>query len=331
MKLVDQYIHVIGEKLPLKTRKDIKEELRTLLLDEIESNYGTSPTNEQIFETIKSYGNPTEVAARYNGDKPVIAPGLKELYFMLLKIILGAISIAFTTIFFVELFTNVAASVPNAVPLKELFLRILKIPLQVFSAYTGAIGMVSLVFVAISYFNNNIKVDTDWNPGDLQDVEIDEKKPSIVENIFSVLFGVIFIVLVLFFPEIISRCEDLFFSVSINLSHRINIEAFKTYGILFSFIVALDILAILVDKLTIKKTSLGLFYKMLVSTLSIIIVTFMLLDSDLYTNYTGIIGFKTIFLISLFGSIVELLSNVVKTIKYYLNKTSLKASLSCDK
>lgn len=40
MKLLEQYIYAIGKKLPYKSRNEIKMELKSAFLDELEAKYG---------------------------------------------------------------------------------------------------------------------------------------------------------------------------------------------------------------------------------------------------------------------------------------------------
>ena len=40
MKLIDRYVHEVGRYIPRRQRGDILEELRSLLVDTLEDNYG---------------------------------------------------------------------------------------------------------------------------------------------------------------------------------------------------------------------------------------------------------------------------------------------------
>ena len=96
MRIIEQYITAIRAFLPLKGRADITNELRSLLLDEIEGTYGKTPSEDDVKNAIKSFGNPFEVASRYKNKLPVIAEGLKEFYFLIIIILTGAMGIVFT-------------------------------------------------------------------------------------------------------------------------------------------------------------------------------------------------------------------------------------------
>jgi hypothetical protein len=43
MKLIEQYLRAISYNLPLSKRKDVVEELRSLMMDEIEQRFGAEP------------------------------------------------------------------------------------------------------------------------------------------------------------------------------------------------------------------------------------------------------------------------------------------------
>ena len=55
MKLVEKYVHAVGQKLPLKGREDTKKELKSLILDEIEEKYGDNPKEEDIKKARERY------------------------------------------------------------------------------------------------------------------------------------------------------------------------------------------------------------------------------------------------------------------------------------
>ncbi len=64
MKIVELYMRGIETKLSWKSRKDITEELQSLLMDQIDASYGEDPTEDEVKTAITEFGSPGTVAAR---------------------------------------------------------------------------------------------------------------------------------------------------------------------------------------------------------------------------------------------------------------------------
>ncbi|HOC28556.1 MAG TPA: hypothetical protein PKH40_02635, partial [Treponemataceae bacterium] len=108
MKLIDQYIQAIGSKLPLKGRADIKRELESLIMEDIESRYGNDPSEKEVLEALRAFGSPQSVALRYTEHHAAISPKLTPLYLMLIQIVPGAIAIAFAVVTIIKAVTGEA-------------------------------------------------------------------------------------------------------------------------------------------------------------------------------------------------------------------------------
>lgn len=309
MKIIDQYIHAIGQKLPMKGREDIKKELHSLLLDDIESRYGSNPSEEQVKEVITAFGKPGEAARRYTGENPVIAPALREFYFMILAIMLGAMAIAFVTVYLVQLFTG---DPQTAEPLKAL----LKVPLNVFNAFLSGTGSVTLIFILITRFNRGKDLDReeDWTPDSLKSIVLDTDTQSKGESIFSIIILGVLIILMNLYPELLTRAEDLFLRSGLALGHRINIESFRVYILILSFLWAAEIgyngmlLYRSTNSRRLKAAQMG------INLASMAVHGFMIGDSRLYLDSTGLIGFKIIFIIVLVVETAELLVQAGKMV-----------------
>lgn len=66
--IIEDYINKVAAKLPRKIRNDVGLELRTLLIEQLQSaaqNAGRSPDSEMAMNILRRFGRPNEVAARY--------------------------------------------------------------------------------------------------------------------------------------------------------------------------------------------------------------------------------------------------------------------------
>lgn len=307
MKIIEQYVYETGRRLPAKDRAETVQELRSLLLDEMEKRFGPDPTEEQVKEVIAGFGPPEEVARRYGGDVQVIAPPLSRLYYLILGITLGAMAIAFTTVFIVEAATGAIA--------EEAFWGALaQVPLRTITSFFTGMGVITLVFIAITRaaWSSGQNIDADWTPDELKDVVIQPETESRFSRIFSIIMALVAIVLLNVYPEIITLAENAFLRSGLTLGHRLSIDLFRSYVIVFSVIMALEVLYHGVslrlggDEPRLRLARTGI-------TLATVVVTaVMFADMRLFTGYTGMIGFRLIVMISLVGHIIGLITEVVQ-------------------
>lgn len=313
MKLLDQYLYAIGKKLPFKGRKEIEMELKSLMLDELEGKYGDSPTDDQIETFIASYGSPREVANRYKSDNLVIGSGYTDIYFMIMKIMVLAMTIAFTVTFVVQLLNGEFETNSSIV------IGFLTVPLNIFSACLGAFGGLTLVFIAMTRFNNDqsINIDEDWTPAELKDVKVGPEVESKISSAFAIFFIILFIVVINVLPGLISIGERSFETSGIMLQHYINIDVFRSY--------LLPLTAVWIGELIYHAFNLYngpsrtlAFYDLVLEIVSAALIVSIFFDMSLYQDYTGIIGFRSMFGVVGFINVLESFNKTYKFIRYYV-------------
>lgn len=318
MKLIDKYIYAIGEKLPLKSRNEIKIELKSLLLDDIEAKYGKNPTVDQVTKAITDFGTPYSVAKRYSDDSPVISAGLSDIYFLILKIIVGAMSISFLTIFLVSLVTEGLKG-------SEVLKALLQLPLNIIEASVTGIGFLTLIFIALSrlFKDKKIDFDDDWNIKELENITIKKEDESKLESILAIVLIPIFLVIINIYPEIVVYLEDLFEKGPFTLGNRVNMEVFRGYIIIFSLLGVMQVIyQILKLKSQVKGRALYL-YNIVISIFDIIVAVTILKTGNLFIYIgenrgllsTSSNGIKILIIIGLIVSISELISKCVNYIK----------------
>ncbi|NLG16977.1 MAG: hypothetical protein GX556_06545 [Fibrobacter sp.] len=307
MKIIEQYLHVIGERLPFRGRKDILNELRSVILDNIEERYGPAPDKSDVKEFLKSFGNPDEVAGRYIGEKPVISEKLSGLYFLLLKVVLGALFIAFLVVSVISVI-NGPRDVKTLLQLAGMFLG------NLFNAWFLATGVITVMFIAVSHFaSDKLKpFKEEWNPDVLEAVLIEEKEvPRILYPVGITLFT-LFVVLLNIFPSVVTHIENLFFGTGLGegFSHRIHVPVFAMFIRILTVLWAGEI-AVIISQLK-GKISAGKAdaIKHLITAGTLLVYAFMIFGTSLYREYSGIIGFKLIFILVAVVEAADLVSSL---------------------
>jgi hypothetical protein len=309
MKLLEQYLTAIAAKLPLRMRVEIIKELRSNLLDEIEAKYGETANEEEVYEAIEAFGSPAEVAARYKGNTPVIAQGLADVFFLIIKIMFGGLAVSFTVIFIVGLIRDSPAGL-------DLFNALMRVPIKTLSAGLSGTGFVTFLFIILTRTmrDKNIDLEADWTPKDLASVEVDKTSELRLESIITIVVMFSASILLVVFPQIVTVMENLFGLTGIPLGHRIDVEVF---GRFIPFITLFWLAEIIIRFYVIKKGKSRKirFIEAGKGGLELILVIVMLFWKNLYLNDTGWIGFRVIFLIVLAVGIAEIVTFGVKEIR----------------
>ncbi len=314
MKLLEQYIYAIGKHLPYKTRDDIKKELHGSLLDEIEAKYGQAPTEKQLEEAIMQYGTPREVANRYKGDHLVIGRGYTDLFFFIAKLIVFALSIAFTVLFIVGLFEGDITG-------NRIMVDIAKIFGQVINGSLSGLGWLTAIFIILTHFNqdDHIDLEDDWTPKELKDIKIGPESESRIGSGFAIFFSLLFIAIINLMPHLPSIGERLF-DVSGLLGHQLNIELFKIYLIPLSILWLAEVVYHIMNLFYGTQTKAMAILSLVVEILSAALLIQMALNMDLYLAYEGLVGFRSVFIVIAAISTFESLKKSVKYLKYYVLK-----------
>jgi hypothetical protein len=303
MKIVEQYVTAVGYKLPFKRRKDIQNELRSLILDQIEDQYGTEADEEAAIKVIESFGSPSKVAAEYSDVKVPISQGFTELYYLLLAIVAGGLSIAFATIFFIDLIQNNPSGL-------DLFYAIMNIPVRVIGTWFPAVGWITIVFMLISRFGREKLIQNDWTVKDLQGIDVGVE--SKISSYISMTFLAITALLVIVFPGIMTALEELFLVSTLELGNRIDISRFSWYAYAIAAVWSVEIYyhILLIKNGGDTKAVKG--FAAFLALLTAMLFGIMILDSGLYTFQNNWIGFRLVFLIVFLVSTIEAITYGVK-------------------
>jgi hypothetical protein len=190
MTYIDRYLYQVSRLLPRKNKADILAEMRSTLVDTLEDRFGPDPDRADQIAMLEEWGSPEEVAASYFPEgQYLIGPSLYPLFRFVLGIALAAVLGAQLLAFGVAVFLGgetiqpleVVASLINSIPI--------------------ALGWLVLVFLVLQRLD--IKPDQDesvWNPADLPEIDA-ENEIKRREISVGLVFGLLILVLVMFFPQ----------------------------------------------------------------------------------------------------------------------------------
>lgn len=206
---IDRYLYAVGQKLPGAQREDIKKELKSLILDDLDqrverqrSTKGEDykETEEDVLAILESFGSPAEVAAKYKlNNRYFIGPELYELYRMLLFIVLGAVSLGISI-----------ATIVSVLAGEGTFIEFLyKLPVRLISAGISAVGSITIVFAIIQHFTPEEKIkdinpNKDWSPKELEPVPVSHEIIKLSDTIAAICFTILALVIFNGFPHIIA-------------------------------------------------------------------------------------------------------------------------------
>jgi hypothetical protein len=192
MELIDRYVAEVGRQLPEKMRPDIEKELRSILedmLDDRAQSTGKPANEEMAVSLLKEYGQPSKVAASYHAPRYLVGPALYPSYLMLMKIVLGALSIAAVVTFAISAvrpgnsLTQIGQALGQSLSI-------------LFNGGLTALGVVTLIFAINERYNPSFKFEKEdeWNPRELKPVAKPASRLKTGDLVASVVFNLIAIV-----------------------------------------------------------------------------------------------------------------------------------------
>lgn len=197
MSLVDLYVKEVGQHLPAASREDIEKEIRTLIEDTLDDEAGTlgRPIDrEMTVDVLKRLGSPQKMAARYLPERYLIGPRLFPQYLTVLKIVLAVVSIVVV----IGLAVATGISPDRGVSFVEMFRSVVT---GLIEAVFQAAAIVTIVFAVLEYAQPNIKLTEErWDPLTLR-AQTDSERVSLVGGALTVLFTLIFALVLNFYPE----------------------------------------------------------------------------------------------------------------------------------
>lgn len=187
-ELIERYVHEVGNELPPGGRADIKQELQSLLEDELEARIGEGETKvATAVALLEEFGPPARMAAQYRGERHLIGPRLFPLFRVVVTITLTVM-----TVFHVLILALVIWQGRGTDLLMEVW--------GWFTDYAGSavtvVGIITLVFAGVEYFYGDEidleEVEETWDPLSLPPVN-DPDRISRGEEVLGVALTAVFL------------------------------------------------------------------------------------------------------------------------------------------
>lgn len=191
--LIERYIYAVTKRLPAKSRKDVSDELRTLIEDMLEERcQGMTPEEKDVKVVLTELGTPDELAEKYDTStyKALIGPPYFQTYKFVLRIVVICTALGLAVAGVISELTTPSASIFEAC-----FGWIGTI----ISGLMSGFAIVTLLFAFFSYKGIKLKNDS---LDELPPVPKKKQEVSKADSIFGICICVIFLILFLAAPQI---------------------------------------------------------------------------------------------------------------------------------
>lgn len=194
--IIIRYVYAVTKNLPLKSRIDIEEELKTLIYDMLEERIGEAePTKKDIEMVLLELGDPSELSEKYRDNKRyLIGPRLFYQYIIVLKIVIFAVVLGMTIAVIVETFTTENGN---------MWYYYSHWMAGLISGVTSACAWVTAIFAILEW--RGIKVDHitgDWHVDELPPVPSQKASIPLYQPIMGIIFTILVAVLFTFAPQL---------------------------------------------------------------------------------------------------------------------------------
>ncbi|QMS84551.1 HAAS signaling domain-containing protein [Candidatus Xianfuyuplasma coldseepsis] len=316
MDLLERYLYQIKRYLPLKEREETINELRSLLLDQLDQS-DNPDKDDALRSIIIEFGEPRDVASRYNERGPIISKQMEPIMMLVMKIVsitlplvlLFADSLAFVMeepdFSAMDFLLNLAYMIPNAL-----------------YALMISIGMIFIIFALIErYLQPKFDIEEHtFKPELLPKLPAKVFKMSYFESIFTILILVAMLYIINLRPGLIGiyfdgQVRPLFNNNFDKLVPLLNVGWFAT--------ILLHIYYLYAQRKNLTTKTLELILAVYGAIIFIILAT-----SNVF-NSVIIDGFELDFLptlfkyIFLFIAVASIIGNAVEYIKMFINLEDL--------
>lgn len=194
--MIERYLYAVTKRLPAAQRVDIEQELRGLIEDMTATHTpDAEPTATDIEQVLKQLGKPSDLAAKYRGEKrSLIGPDYYDTYIKVLGIVLAAVAGGLTLAMIIGVFADGVQGV--WVSLGNFFAGLV-------AALFQAFGWVTIAFALAQKYNAKLDdEDKDWNPSELPEIPAQKAKIKRSEPIVGIVFTVVLAILLNTVPSL---------------------------------------------------------------------------------------------------------------------------------
>ncbi|WP_404454494.1 HAAS signaling domain-containing protein [Oceanobacillus kapialis] len=270
MEMVDRYIYAVTQKLPQSQRKDIADELRSLIEDMLEDRAGKGNfADKDVEDVLLELGSPKELADKYRSNqKYLIGPELFDSYLYVLKVVMAVVAISIGIGFVIQV-------VLNPVNILDHFIKMI---VSAVTALPTAFGWTTFGF-AMGELMGNLKKedlqwgDEDWKPTNLPPIPAEHSQIKRRDAVTSIVFYAFLIILFTFSSDYLGIW--IFHDEFNGVVPFLNEQNYGTYLVFIILILSIGILNECL-KLAFGKWSYKLvLYTTLSNTISMFVILFM--------------------------------------------------------
>ncbi|MFW5795008.1 MAG: HAAS signaling domain-containing protein [Bacillota bacterium] len=187
--LIEAYIEEVTRRLPENKRKDIKEELVTLIEDQLEEE------NTSIKAVLESLGDPKILADKYlDRTAYLIGPNYYYAYIATLKLVIPIVLLAISIAMLVGIIFNGELNISTVFEfIGSLFMGALQ-----------AFTWITIGFAIASKTSSKHFEKEKWTIKDLNVQKVKRKKFSKVEGLIAIFFILVVLVIFNLYPDVIA-------------------------------------------------------------------------------------------------------------------------------
>ncbi len=211
MELLNRYLNEIKRYLPFKDRDDTLKELENLLLEDLEVRVSNGENKDTaLYDLIKEFGSPKEVALKYRDDQPIISREMEPMLYLILKIVAVTVPSGI-------LLATIISSISSMSPFNflDLIVDIIRAFPEMFFGTLAGIGIVFVIFVVIErFFKDQIEEELHefnmpkFDPKNLPKIPVSVYKVSLFESLFLITMSILFLYFLNYQQGIISIYYD---------------------------------------------------------------------------------------------------------------------------
>ena len=281
--MIENYITKVVSYLPFKDRKDVSEELETLIMDMCQDDM----SDENILNVLKDLGHPRELALDYGEKKGLIGPEYfgryKELLVLVLKV---ALPIIFILSFISNAYNTQLITIENQ-KMARLIANLVYIIIfslgAVLSAAFSIFAIVTFIFAILERRQETFEIFEYDFKSKTENTKQRSEKSYLLEGIITII-GTIFFLFVIYNPEfpLIGSVENGVFQMNQGIFVAESFASLTPYVLL---VVATALIVTAIKIYTRKNSKLLITAEILHSLSSLALLIFALLTPNLINPY----------------------------------------------
>jgi len=327
-QIFDRYLLGVQRALPKNKREDISKEIESLLLDQLEERYPDMQevTESQLKLVLEEMGSPGKMAAQFNPQRYLISPRFFPVYLTVLKIVVPVVVGALTLSIIIDVIVN--GTDAGVFPVLE-YLGTL------WNGAFSAAAFVTLTFAIIERVNEGKKIKEledieKFKVEDLPELSKSEDMPTLPGAAIEIVLGVIGLAFLTYITSTGGRLPIFWYKGSELQIGRVFTDNFMRFVPIMMALTGLDVSRNATYLAQGKPTELTAWWQIITKGANTILTIFMLgafplLSADAFEfmataagwDLTRVAagmntGLKVILILSLVGSIVEIIRVVYR-------------------